>query len=253
MSRTYLALIPLYQGHFEEAISILNDGIIADNLGGVRTDSASIIKNIIKANIYLELEDYKSVEFELNKTIEMQESLSDDVINRIGPYQEFLFAKIGDYETAGKIVDDLKPKDDTASWNSYWKAMAYLEFSKGHFEKTIEYLTKPDLVRNKDFKSNYILGRAYLESENYNEAAGIFERILKDYYNQSRSIQTISAVYSHYYLGQAYDNMDQFEKSRQQYELFSNIWKNAEPMPTAVRYALDRLEYLRQISNSPNG
>ena len=246
MARTYLALVPLYQGHFAEALNILNDGIVADRMDQMQAESASLIKYMIKADIFSELGDFQAAESELNKAIEIQESISDSNGIDFRPLQCFLYGIDGNFEMAEKIAVDLRSKDNDTERNSYWKVMARIEYLRGHFKESIGWLVKLGSEKTIDFEDNYLLGRAYLESGRHGEAAEVFEKMLKDYFVQQRLIGAISAVNTHYYLGLTYDNMGEFEKARQQYKLFTEIWQNSEPIPASVKHALERLAYLRQ-------
>jgi tetratricopeptide (TPR) repeat protein len=246
IARTNLALISLYRGHFEEALGVLNDGISADNMDFVQVNEASLTKYIIKIYILTELGNFQEARSELNRAIEMQDEASDGIRFDFKPIQCFLYGSEGNLEMVEKIAGDPQLKDKEADQHSYWKVMAREEYFKGDFDESIRWLSKLSSEETMDFDDNYLLGKAYMESGKYSEAVDIFEGMLTDYYNRWRLIYSIRAVKSHYYLGLAYDNMDQFEKAVKQYKLFTGIWQESEPTPASVIHALERLAYFRK-------
>ncbi len=245
-ARTYLALVPLYQGQFEEALRVLDDGITTDKMDYIQTAKTSLLKYVIMANIYSELGNYQEARSVLNRAIEIQEKISYGISFDYRPLQSYLYGIEGNLEMAEKIADDPQIRDNEANRNSYWKVMARAEYFKGRFDESIGWLSKLRLEGIIDFDDNSLLGRAYMESGKYNEAAEVFESMLTDYFNRWRLIYGIRAVKAHYYLGSAYDNMGEFEKALQQYELFTEYWQDSEPISTSVKHALERLAYLRK-------
>ena len=64
-------------------------------------------------------------------------------------------------------------------------------------------------------------------------------------YDQNRLSFPARSVITHYWLGQAYEANNQYEKAIEQYETFLDIWKNADDGLKSVTDAKVRLAKLK--------
>jgi len=241
--RTLLAYIPLYQGKFEEALEVLNNGIAADKMEQV--EGAQILKFFMKAVIYRE-KDLNLAVKETEKCLEIIHSFDPDDKFSWQHYYVLVLAENRDFEKAEQVTEALKKnieeKDSTAKW-MYWYAAGCIEFSKGNLEKSVanfERLVEADPY----FPNWFLLAKAYLASGRLGEAVAEFEKILSTY-DSNRAFNTIRAVKAYYLLGLAYEKSGWNKKAIEQYEEFLEIWKNADPGIPEVEDAKKRLDKLR--------
>jgi tetratricopeptide (TPR) repeat protein len=89
-----------------------------------------------------------------------------------------------------------------------------------------------------------MLGRAYLEAGRLSEAAATFEKQLADY-SYWRLYWGAWNVETHYYLGRAYEESGLKDRAVGQYDVFLDIWRNADPGIESLDDARERLARLR--------
>jgi len=246
--RTYLALISLYQGKFEEALTILDNGIAADKMEQVEGGLISA-KNHLKRDIYKQKQDLNRALKESETIIEIyRKDYPNLVIYERGNYAELL-AENNDFEKAEEIAEvlkkDIEEKDQT-EMDNYWWTVGYIELARGKFEASITNFEKAAQA-NQGFWVRYPLARAYLETGRLGEAVAEFEKALSRY-DESRAWNTISAVKAYYLLGLAYEKSGWNNKAIEKYEEFLDIWKNADPGIPEVEDAKERVRKLRVAS-----
>jgi serine/threonine protein kinase/Tfp pilus assembly protein PilF len=248
--RLYLSLIPLYQGKFEDALKILDDGIAADRMEQAE-GAANAAKHLFKAQIYeekrnmiLALEEAETV-IEILKKVE-----SGDPVNR-RDYYAYLLAQSGKIKEAEEIAQtlkkDIEEKNQTMMYQ-YWLASGRIEQIKGNTNIAVNYLEKVDKEAPTPlFVVRVLLSEAYLGSGKIGEAVAELERALSRY-DDSRVNSPIWAVKAYYLLGLAYEKSGWNAKAIEKYEEFLDIWKNADPGIPEVQDAKERLNKLRAES-----
>jgi TolA-binding protein len=95
-----------------------------------------------------------------------------------------------------------------------------------------------------DAVSHYFAGQAYLQAGDLGEAIDHFERLITRF-DEGVMVTPWYIVKGHYYLGQAYERSGWVRKAAQQYELFLDIWKDADPGLQEVEDARQRLTKLQ--------
>ncbi len=90
----------------------------------------------------------------------------------------------------------------------------------------------------------YATGRACLEAGKLAEAVEIFEGLIEEYVFE-RLFEGVKGVKLHYYLGRSYEESQWFDRAIEQYELFLDIWHDADPGLVVVDDARVRLSRLR--------
>jgi serine/threonine protein kinase/Flp pilus assembly protein TadD len=250
IGRTCLSFIPLYQGKFEDALEVLDDGLAADRmeLAEGQPDAA---KYLMKAQIY---EEKKNMGLALNETeivigVLKKVAPSDPVNSR--DYYANLLAESGKIKEAEEIArtlkKDIEEKNPTLIY-SYWLASAAIEKVKGNTSIEVNYLEKADKEAPAPlFHVRFFLGKAYLESGKIGEAVAELEKALLRYDNIRASLP-IWAVKAYYLLGLAYEKSGWKAKAIEKYEEFLDIWKNADPGIPEVEDAKERLKKLRAES-----
>ncbi|MDH4222224.1 MAG: protein kinase [candidate division Zixibacteria bacterium] len=243
--RAYLALIPIYKGKFEEALTVLDNGIAADKMEQVERGSIAL-KNSLKMYIYKQKQDLNRAlnESEISMKI-YGEDYPDDINYERADYAVIL-AENKDFEKAEEVVEelkrDIKEKDQTQI-GSYWWAIGSIELARGNFDASIRSFEKA-AQGNKHFGILYLLARAYLEAGRLGEAVAEFEKALSRY-DVSRYSYAIWAVKAYYLLGLAYEKSGWNKKAIEKYEEFLDIWKNADPGIPEVEDAKERLKKLK--------
>jgi serine/threonine protein kinase len=247
--RTCLALIPMYRGKFKEALEILDIGIAADRMEQVE-DQQTSNKHFIKTLILEEIGDYENALVEMNIFME--------ILSRLYPgspydgrfYLVKLLAEAGKYELASEMAEELRGDIErmyVSFMPIYWFAKGNLEFFENKKITSNEYFLETGKLPG--FWAHYYLGVYYFENEEIEESISEFES-LHTKYGRDRLIWGIQSVKSHYYLGMAYEISGWNDKAIGQYNIFLNIWNDADPGFKEIDDARNHLEGLEQASTN---
>jgi tetratricopeptide (TPR) repeat protein len=245
--RTYLAFIPTYQGKFEEALEILDDGIAADRMEGTE-HAQKALKHFLKADIYLEKKKPGLALREAEICVDIFEEAYPSEPVKMRDLYTYILAESGKITEAEEVARALKKDIEEKNPNmmySYWLASGAVEWAKGDTETAITCLEKARKeAPSPFFHIQFHLAKVYLESGRLGEAVTEFERVLSrhDYW---RALSTIWAVKAHYLLGLAYEKSGWDKKAIDQYEEFLEIWKDADPGIGEVEDARQRLKALK--------
>ena len=242
--RTYMAIVPLYQGKFEEALEVLNDGLAADRMEEVEAEQGW--KHIFKADAYLGKKNPKSALKEVERAVEISLRVNPEAVMNWQEHRVFVLAENGDFKKAEDLAEvlkkDIEQRDQTLM-PFYWWASGCIEFSKGNVEVSLpEFERAAEGVTN--FYMDFMLAQAYLVSDRMGEAVAVLEKSLSRY-DESRALLPVWAVKAHYLLGLAYEKSGWNKKAIEKYEEFLEIWKDADPGIPEVKDATERLEKLR--------
>jgi len=242
--RTYLSLIPLYQGKLEEALKVLDDGIAADRMEGVKEEQAD--KHFKKATIYRDKKNLHLALEETKKAMEISQSIHPGFPASYWEYYVRLLAEnkeIAKAEEAGlALKKEIEEKDQSLIY-LYYYALGFIEWSKGNLDVSLSEFEKLGQA-TPDFWAHFTLAEAYLKSDRLGEAVTEFEKVLSRY-DESRAFSAIRAVKAYYLLGLAYERSGWNKKAIEKYEEFLDIWKSADPGIPEVEDAKSRLEKLR--------
>jgi serine/threonine protein kinase/Flp pilus assembly protein TadD len=265
IGRTTLALIPLYQGKFGQALEILDNGIAADKMEQFE-GAPNVTKHALKVFIYEERENLDSAlkEAEICTELIKKEYPFDPVYLR--DLYIYILAKNDHVKEAEEIAKSLKKdigeKNQTAMY-AYWLALGTVEQAKGNKKTAIScleeltnnplpnpegFLTRSPLAWSlPPFQARFLFAEACLESNRLDEAVTQLEKALSSY-DEGRATVPISAVKAYYLLGLAYEKSGWKAKAIEQYEEFLDIWKDADPGIKEVEDAKERLNKLRANS-----
>jgi len=246
MGRVHLALIPLYQGKFEVALKVLDDGIAADRMEQAER-GPNERKHFIKASIY---EEKKKWGLALNETqtgIQILKKVTpDDPVNQRN-YYAYLLAKTGKIVEAEEVARVLKKDIDAKNKQMmyfYWWTLGDIEQIKGNLKTAIDYFEKADKdAPTPSFYRRYTLAKIYLETGGLDEAVAQLEKALSRYDDNRLGIEAVKA---YYLLGLAYEKSGWNKKAIEKYEEFLDIWKNADPGIPEVADAKERLKKLKK-------
>jgi serine/threonine protein kinase/Flp pilus assembly protein TadD len=247
IGRTILALIPLYQGKFEDALKVLDDGIAADRMEQAEAQKA--IKHFLKAHVYEEKKSMGLALREAKTGIEIRKKVTSyDPVN-MRDFYAYLLAKSGKIKEAEKVVQEFKKdieEEDKTMMYTYWSALGCIEHVKGNTNTAVTYLEKGvKEAPTADFQRRYPLIKAYIESGKLGEAVAELEKALSRYYDETRVMFPIWAVKAYYLLGLAYEKSGWNKKAIEKYQEFLEIWKDADPGIPEVDDARERLKKLR--------
>ncbi len=245
--RVFLALVPLYQGRFKDALQLLDDGIAADRMEQAQGES-NVSKNYLKVLIYDEIgkPDLALKEIENSRNI-MEKIKPGDPVNLRDIYAVIL-AKDGKIKEAEEVLQalkrDVEGKNKTGMSN-YWRALGVVDLIKGNPSAAVADLeqgtNETSLVQ---FEVIYYLAQAYLESGKTGEAVAVLEKTLLRF-DENRAAFAIWSVKAYYLLGMAYEKSGWNNKATESYERFLDIWKNADPGIKEVADAKERLSKLK--------
>ncbi|UCC45308.1 MAG: protein kinase [Candidatus Zixiibacteriota bacterium] len=246
--RTGLALVPLYLGMFDSALTLLDAGIGVDVLEGAthgdQGDRAH--KHWLKAKIYSERNEHEKAIEEIDKYLDIRREHDPDALYYGLDNKVEVLASAGNLDQADRVLRemmaDIRDTEDEETYGNW--AEGILAFSRGDADAAINSLRKTVGVSPR-FGALYWLGRAYLEAGQTDEAIEAFRRLNEVTYRW-RYYCGIMAVKSYYYLGRAYERDGDTEKAVEQYEAFLDIWKNADPGIELIDDAKERLTRLGQ-------
>ncbi len=224
--RLLLAFLPLYQGKFEKALEVLEDGLAADRMeqaGGYW----NVMKHCYKYKIHIEKREFDLIPNDMG---DMECVLS----------QMQLLLENKDFAEAEEMANTFNGRD---------KFLGLIELAKGNPKTAVTFLEKS--VENEtwpDFDSWYLLAKAYLETGELGGAVSQLEAALSrhGHFNLRSVIWTVKA---HYLLGLAYERSGWTNKAIEQYSEFLQIWEDADPGIPEVEDAQQRLAVLRQARN----
>lgn len=248
--RLYLALIPMFQGKFEQALEILDDGIAADRMeqaeGWQNSD-----KHLQKAWTYGEQKNLKSALAEMERCMEIYRKAYPDAPVYERHFYVQLLAENGDFQKAEAIAmvlkKDIEEKNPTQMC-FYWHAIGSVELTKSNFAIAATYFEKA-VKDAPSFGVHFGLGRAYLELSRLDEAVVNFEKAISlARYNSGeeyREFPAIRVVKAHYFLGLAYEKSGWKTKAVEKYQEFLDFWKDADAGMGEVEDAKARLDALK--------
>jgi serine/threonine protein kinase/predicted Zn-dependent protease len=243
--RMALALISLYQGKFEDALKVLDDGIAADRMEQAEGEM-NAYKHFGKVSIYEEQKKMSLAlkEAEIAMEIMKKAKPNDPVYGR--DYYAYLLAKSGKIAEAEEIARVLKKEieeKDTTQMSSYWWTLGEIELVKEDTNKALSYLER--VYKNSptpSFGLRYYLAEIYLKTGRLDEAVTQLEKALSRYDDNRLAIESVKA---YYLLGLAYEKSGWHKKAIEKYEEFLDIWKNADPGIPEVEDAKERLTRLK--------
>jgi tetratricopeptide (TPR) repeat protein len=150
---------------------------------------------------------------------------------------------------ARAIIDSVRatiPETDTARLANHYGFLAIGELAAGNPESSVVLLENSlaKAGRRPDAVSQYFGGQAYLQVGDLSEAIEHFERLITRF-DEGVMVTPWYIVKGHYYLGLAYERSGWAKKASEQYELFLDIWKDADTGIPEVEDARQRLANLQ--------
>ncbi|HUV29466.1 MAG TPA: tetratricopeptide repeat protein [Acidobacteriota bacterium] len=245
-ARLYLSYIPLYQGKFEEALDVLNDGLSADRID--RVTSQLRHKHAVRSSVFREQGKLEQAIQEIELAMEAHHRIYPEDREQYRCRYAQLLAEKGEVELAEQVVRELKEflEENERPMTSYHLARGLFELAVSnpdlaevHFEKAVE--------ASGDFFGRFMLAKTRLELGKLDRSIAAFEDLSKVYSSLGLFSGNLS-VKVYYYLGLAYEQKGDVDMAIARYETFLDIWTNADPGIGSVQDATERLARLRSKS-----
>ena len=249
-ARTGMALIPMYQGRFNETLAQLDEGLAWDKKNDI-DEANKVGKHSIKFFIYLERGQFDLAWREARIMNEYMAILSPEDPFSTRTADIILYAREGKTGKADSLLqlirNDIDPQEPNLV-SGYHRMVGVVELIKGNTQSAIVHLQK-GLYENSVplFETRYFLGHAYLNLDQPARAVEVLEPALKrcDEHMMQFPIWNVKA---RYYLGRAYDQLGQREQAIARYEEFLGIWKDADEGIEEIENARERVEVLKARS-----
>jgi tetratricopeptide (TPR) repeat protein len=120
---------------------------------------------------------------------------------------------------------------------------ARVEFEKGNFKNAVKYYEKKNRLEP-SFENQFMIARCLYGEKELADAVAMFEKAINRY-DDSRVYNGIHAVTVHYWLALAYEKSGWIGKAIEQYDIFLDIWKDADPGIKEIDDAEERLIQLK--------
>jgi len=240
----------LHQGRFAEALARLEEGIEIDRaeLG----NTASPLRNkhfhaFRLCHLYLNDPQRAYEEMESNDQSYQASGAKNDFNTAwVASFKAIALAATGEVDRARKIVEELLSATGDNAENyleTYYLSMAEINHSGSDFESAVNWMKKAYEI-NESYNNSLYLGVALVSAGRFAEAVDILE-IAISIYDGGRYGNPDESVIGHYYLGQAYEGDGRTDDAIEQYEIFLDIWKNADEGLESVEDAKARLARLK--------
>jgi tetratricopeptide (TPR) repeat protein len=244
--RHRLALVPIYQGKFEEAVRVLEDGLAADRLDGYE-GVAKAAKHSAKAWIHLARGEYDLAVTEARRARPFadprgQEFSGDALLI-------YVLARAGRPDEARRVLRDYKDRvlsGGGIDLSSYWWMRGNVAVATGDVDSALAHYAEAGRpVETLPFSIRVGLAEACIQSGRLGEAVSIMEAALSSY-DSGRVLSHVCAVRAHYVLGLAYEKSGWSTRAIEEYEEFLEIWRGADPGLAVIEDARERLPRLTQ-------
>jgi serine/threonine protein kinase/Flp pilus assembly protein TadD len=246
--RMYLASVPAYRGQFTRSLEVLADAKAGDRLEGYM-GQAAFRKSLARALTLVEVKDFAAARQEIRDVIQLLAEIGAPNSDDFTLILAWIDAQDGKAAAARAVLDSVRatiPDTDSARLANHCGLAAYVELAAGNAKASVALIERslgasgltPDAV------SHYFAGQAYLQAGDLGEAIDHLERLITRYDEGVMTTPWYIAK-GHYYLGLAYERSGWAKKAAAQFELFLEIWQDADPGIPEVEDAKQRLASLQ--------
>ncbi|MCK4776174.1 MAG: tetratricopeptide repeat protein, partial [Candidatus Krumholzibacteria bacterium] len=244
-ARYCLSAIPSYQGKWNRALEVLDQGISADELEGIQ-GPGYWWKLYAKAYIYVVKGDPEQAVAIYEQALQDREKAypENPAGGGFGDLYIYFLVRNGELSRATQVADAMNKDTGDGTW-AYWIRKGYIEQGSGNMDAACTSFEKAADLWGKALFIRYDLALAYLKAGRLADAVDEFERLLERF-DSNRAINNGErAVKAYYHLGVAYEQSGWNGKAIEQYEQFLDIWKDADPGIEEVEDAKRRLAVLK--------
>jgi len=237
------AFVPMRQGKFDEAIKVL-DADIAAMEKEARGDETWFFHQL-KAIIYEEKNELNRALQEYEESIRVYGRKYPDskLYNRHLLVQ--LLARTGNIERAEEEAENFRMNiESVRDTLRYRYAAAAIELSKGNLEKAItgfEKAAEDSVIPYTP--ANIMLAETYYEAERRADAIDELKKLERDF-TDSKMYYGSWTIRAEYLMGLCYEELGQFDLAIEQYGIFLDLWKDADPGIAIIDDARERLARL---------
>jgi serine/threonine protein kinase/Flp pilus assembly protein TadD len=244
--RMLLASTLLYQGKFQEALRMLDVGRATDRIeledGPRLTDKTSL-----RAVIYEHLQDYQNALSEAEKAggDPARSNWPNDIDVLVEGYIPYLYTLIGNEDKSDSLLSALQSAIEalgSLQQYQFYFVKGQIEFVEGRYDTAAFYFEKSDEAIPV-FITRLMIARSYLEAGRLGDAVRMFEKSMQRH-DANRAWYAADAVKGHYWMGLAYEESGWRDRAIRQYQIFLDIWKNADPGIDEIDDARERLARL---------
>lgn len=241
--RLYFAYIPLYRGKFDEALAVLDKGVVSDVAEQVAAQDLAV-KHEMKARIYAFLEDYDHALAETAIETELRCSISPQ---SCGVARANFIQLLVDSGRLTEARDSLRSFEQQINDGnvSETKELSYargiLARAHGDYDLAIENFRAA--ARTHDFRPRYELARTCLADNRLGEAVMLF-RGLAGTWCEYRANNILAALESEYLLGVAYEKSGRTIEAEKQFERYVSMCGADSRHTIQFTDALNRLSRL---------
>jgi serine/threonine protein kinase/tetratricopeptide (TPR) repeat protein len=244
-SRTDLALIPLAQGKYDQALKILKQGIAADELDQLSNQQYSKLGDI--TFIYVEKKEFEKALQHGKKMVEVASEDFPEFLYRFKASYGYFLVRAGKIDSAVAIANEVKEevKDKTeVEKSSYYFLEFAIKYYSGDKDQALKKIVGLAQKEKNDFNIKFYLAKTYLETDRIGDAVKEFEKLAKwNILSAVRNPIYFSKVA--YFLGISYEKSGWKRKAITQYEEYLEIMKEADPGVPEIDDAKERLKKLR--------
>ncbi len=246
-ARYDLALIPLNQGKFGEALAVLDQGIVADKLE--REERVWLAgKHLGKVIVYFEQKNWQLAIKEAEKAVEIEHKANPNDLTYFREPYVLVLTMAGETVRAEEVARALKndiAKKDTSRMPAWWFADGAIKLAHGKLPEALISFEKA-AKGSINFPYHYALAETYFKLGRLEEAVSELEKMLSRYDQNRAKAAPNWAVKAYYLLGLAYEKSGWNQKAIKNYEEFLDIWKDADPGIAEVADAKQRLARLKK-------
>ncbi len=244
--RLAMARSALYRGELDDALRKLDDGVEADRaeLGESVFSVLKVLQRVITFN-HLERFDSATAEFERGMQLISGLASSNYFAVSMMTQGAFACASLGETVRAEEYLAQIEERTAEERFR-YLPASALVDLARGSYEAAAEKFALVEEAES-SFAVRFYLARCYLAAGRLADAVQMFERALVRY-DESRALSSLEAARIHYWLGLAYEKSGWKDEAIDQYEVFLDIWKQADPGLETVEDARRRLDRLQSGS-----
>lgn len=244
--RQLLARIPMHQGKYQEALRTLEAGIQTDimELGESLPVANKLWVRSVILGQYLNRNDDALVDLDRAVNILKSHNPQESFINHFMAFIARCHAAKGDFESAEQTIEAIRQNNkkfsiqDSSNVNL---ARALVAMEKGQFASFSEIWKLPKGTRF--FAGEYYFAMNDFLAGRVGESVERLESTINTY-DSNRAGWPGLSVRMHYWLGRAYEASGWNEKAIDQYEIFLDIWKNADSGLVELEDAKSRYAFL---------